>query len=163
MGHRAIVILSLLFVVGGLERPAWADGPSEVGEATDSPEAAAFEEAVRKVAPSAKPSKGKANGVLGSKRMRKANRVAAEMVKKRLRARGGNDLKLLAKAVSCLQVFGFLRQVLVQLVEFPGSIQTMGKEVLTTRAGTTGRQGGEITGRAGCFDSSWRVFPAAAQ
>lgn len=106
MGSRFIVILSLFFVVGGLERLAKAERPGEAVSADDdagdppSAEAAAFGEAVRKVAPKSKAS-GSAKGVLGSARMRKANRVAAEMVKKRLKSRGnGSDLKLMAKAGS---------------------------------------------------------------
>ena len=62
-----------------------------------SPENQAFDEAVRSAAPAATPSQGNAKGVLGSQRMRKANRVASEMVRKRLRSRG-SDLELLAKA-----------------------------------------------------------------
>ena len=88
MGLRLPIIVFSAFLLVALEAPSWAK---------KSPEAMAFEEAVRSVEPPAKASKAKAKGVLGSGRMRKANRVAAEMVKKRLRSRG-NDLELLSKA-----------------------------------------------------------------
>lgn len=72
-------------------------GPNEAQAGPKSAEAAAFEESILDLAAPASAT-GDSKGKLGSSRMRTANQVASEMVKKRMRRDRGGDLKLLAKA-----------------------------------------------------------------
>lgn len=62
------------------------------------PEKGSFRQALQKVAPAAASSDGVAGGMLGSGRMRSANKVAAEILERRMRAQRAEDLKLLRQA-----------------------------------------------------------------
>lgn len=64
-----------------------------------TPETKAFQKALKKAMPKAAPtSDGVAAGKLGTRRMRKANRVAAEILERRMRRHRGRELDLLRKA-----------------------------------------------------------------
>ncbi len=72
--------------------------PARAGGGKVSPEQEEFMQAVTKSKPAAKSTDGTAKGKLGSKRMRQANEVASEIVKKRMAKKRPRDLKLLRKA-----------------------------------------------------------------
>jgi hypothetical protein len=71
-------------------------GAGRAGEL--DPEKGAFRKALKKAATAAAPSDGVAGGVLGNGRMRSANRVAAEILERRMLAQRAEDLKLLRQA-----------------------------------------------------------------
>ena len=72
--------------------------PALAGGGKVAPEQAEFLQAVSKAKPAGKPTDGTAKGQLGSKRMRKANEVASEIVHKRMAKKRPSDLKLLREA-----------------------------------------------------------------
>lgn len=63
-----------------------------------APEKKAFKEALQSAMPTAGATDGNATGKLGTGRMRSANRVASQVLEKRMRKRRPNDLKLLRQA-----------------------------------------------------------------
>ena len=72
--------------------------PALAGGGKVAPEQAEFLQAVSKAKPSSKPTDGSAKGTLGTRRMRKANEVASEIVEKRMARKRPSDLKLLRQA-----------------------------------------------------------------
>ncbi len=72
--------------------------PAEAGGGKVSPEQAEFMDAFKKSKPAAKKTDGTSKGKLGSARMRQANEVASEIVKKRMAKARPRDLKLLRQA-----------------------------------------------------------------
>jgi len=72
--------------------------PALAGGGKVAPEQAEFLKAVTKAKPASKKTDGTKKGKLGTKRMRKANEVASEIVKKRMAKKRPSDLKLLRKA-----------------------------------------------------------------